>query len=71
MSTLAASITSYFVQQTPNSEFTDLTARLERIERLLGQLMREQHHHLRSELANLDEAVRADGREIKEEAHPA
>jgi voltage-gated potassium channel len=35
MSTLAASITSYFVHQNANGEFRDLTARLDRIERLL------------------------------------
>ncbi len=35
MSTLAASITSYFVQQTANTDFKDLTGRLDRIERLL------------------------------------
>ena len=38
MSTLAASITSYFVQQTANTDFKDLTARLDRIENLLEQL---------------------------------
>ena len=41
MSTLAASITSYLVQQTANTEFKDLTARLDRIENLLEQLARE------------------------------
>ena len=41
MSTLAASITSYFVQQTANTEFKDLTARLDRIESILEQLSRE------------------------------
>jgi voltage-gated potassium channel len=35
VSTLAASITSYFVQQTANTEFKDLTARLDRIESML------------------------------------
>jgi voltage-gated potassium channel len=38
MSTLAASITSYFVRQTENTEFKALSARLERIERILEQL---------------------------------
>jgi voltage-gated potassium channel len=42
MSTLAAAITSYFVQQTANTELKDLTARLDRIESILGQLAREQ-----------------------------
>jgi voltage-gated potassium channel len=42
MSTLAASITSYFVQQTANTEFRDLTARLDRIERILEQLTQRQ-----------------------------
>jgi voltage-gated potassium channel len=38
MSTLAASITSHFVQQTANTEFKDMSARLERIEELLRHL---------------------------------
>jgi hypothetical protein len=38
MSTLAASITSYFVQQTANTEFKDMSLRLERIETMLQQL---------------------------------
>jgi voltage-gated potassium channel len=38
MSTLAASITSYFVQQTANTESRDLIARLDRIERVLDQV---------------------------------
>jgi hypothetical protein len=38
MSTLAASITSHFVQQTANTELKDLSARLERIEGMLQQL---------------------------------
>jgi voltage-gated potassium channel len=38
MSTLAASITSYFVQQTENSELKDLMVRLDRIERLLARI---------------------------------
>lgn len=38
MSTLAASITTYFVHQTANTEFKDLTARLDRIERILEKL---------------------------------
>ena len=38
MSTLAASITSYFVQQTANTEFKDVSLRLERIETMLQQL---------------------------------
>ncbi len=42
MSTLAASITSHFVQQTAHTEFKDLTARLERIERTLEQLTQPQ-----------------------------
>jgi voltage-gated potassium channel len=37
MSTLAASITSYFVQQTANTEFQELAARLDRIEKNLAQ----------------------------------
>ena len=37
MSTLAASITSYFVQQTANTEFQELAARLDRIEKILAQ----------------------------------
>ena len=36
MSTLAASITSYFVQQTANTEFQELVARLDRIEKILA-----------------------------------
>jgi len=36
MSTLAASITSYFVQQTANMEFKELTDRLDRIESILA-----------------------------------
>jgi voltage-gated potassium channel len=71
MSTLAASITSYFVQQTPSGEFTALTERLERIERLLDQLAREQRRDFRSNLANLTDAVQADGQEKQEEARPA
>jgi voltage-gated potassium channel len=43
MSTLAASITSYFVQQTANTDVKDLTARLERIERMLDHLGRDRH----------------------------
>jgi voltage-gated potassium channel len=38
MSTLAASITSHFVQQTANTELKDMSARLERIEGLLERL---------------------------------
>ena len=38
MSTLAASITSHFVQQTASTEFKDMSARLERIEGMLQQL---------------------------------
>jgi len=41
MSTLAASITTYFVQHTANIELKDLTARLERIEKILEQLSRQ------------------------------
>jgi voltage-gated potassium channel len=41
MSTLAASITSYFVQQTANTDFKELTARLDRIERILEKLSTE------------------------------
>lgn len=37
MSTLAASITSYFVQQTANTEFQELATRLDRIEKILAQ----------------------------------
>ncbi|HEY6332899.1 MAG TPA: hypothetical protein VI756_26475 [Blastocatellia bacterium] len=37
MSTLAASITSYFVQQTENTELKNLTVRLDRIEQLLAR----------------------------------
>lgn len=40
MSALAASVTSYFVQQNGSAEFQDLTARLDRIERLLDQMTR-------------------------------
>ena len=36
MSTLAASITSYFVQQTANTEFKELSERLDRIESMLA-----------------------------------
>ncbi len=43
MSTLAASITSYFVQQTANTEFKELTTRLDRIEATLEQLARNKH----------------------------
>jgi voltage-gated potassium channel len=39
MSTLAASITSYFVQQTASAESKDLIARLDRIEKALEQLV--------------------------------
>jgi voltage-gated potassium channel len=39
MSTLAASITSYFVQQTANTEFKELSERLGRIEGILEQLV--------------------------------
>jgi voltage-gated potassium channel Kch len=42
MSTLAASITSYFVQQTANTEAKDLAARLDRIERILEQITQRQ-----------------------------
>jgi voltage-gated potassium channel len=38
MSTLAASITSHFVQQTANVELKDMSARLERIEEMLRLL---------------------------------
>jgi voltage-gated potassium channel len=38
MSTLAASITSYFVQQTANTELKEVTDRLDRIESLLARL---------------------------------
>jgi voltage-gated potassium channel len=38
MSTLAASITSHFVQQTANTELKDMSARLERIEEMLRLL---------------------------------
>jgi voltage-gated potassium channel len=38
MSTLAASITSHFVQQTANTELKDMSARLERIEGMLERL---------------------------------
>jgi type II secretory pathway pseudopilin PulG len=41
MSTLAASITSYFVQQTGNAEFKELAARLDRIESVLERLTQE------------------------------
>jgi voltage-gated potassium channel len=41
MSTLAASITSYFVQQTGSAEFKDLAERLDRIERVLERLTEE------------------------------
>jgi len=41
MSTLAASITSYFVQQSANTETKDLADRLERIETILVRLNRE------------------------------
>ena len=37
MSTLAASITTYFVHQAENTEFNEVIARLERIERMLGR----------------------------------
>jgi voltage-gated potassium channel len=49
VSTLAASITSYFVQQTANTEFKDLTARLDRIESVLEQLSQEQPHRAMAE----------------------
>jgi voltage-gated potassium channel len=45
MSTLAASITSYFVQQTANTESKDLIARLDRIERTLEQIASGEKHH--------------------------
>jgi voltage-gated potassium channel len=38
MSTLAASITTYFVQETASSEYKEMTMRLERIEKLLEEL---------------------------------
>jgi voltage-gated potassium channel len=38
MSTLAASITGHFVQQTANTEFKEMSARLERIEEMLRGL---------------------------------
>jgi voltage-gated potassium channel len=38
MSTLAASITSHFVQQTANTELRDISARLERMEEMLRAL---------------------------------
>jgi len=41
MSTLAASITSYFVQQTSSTEMKDVAARLDRIERILEKLSHE------------------------------
>jgi voltage-gated potassium channel len=41
MSTLAASITSHFVQQTASTEMKDVAARLDRIERLLEQRSHE------------------------------
>lgn len=41
MSTLAASITSYFVQQSANTDTKDLAARLDRIETILARLSRE------------------------------
>jgi voltage-gated potassium channel len=41
MSTLAASITSYFVQQTGNTEFKELSERLDRIEKILKQQIAE------------------------------
>jgi voltage-gated potassium channel len=43
MSTLAASITSYFVQQTANTEMRDVAARLDRIEKILERLAHEEH----------------------------
>jgi voltage-gated potassium channel len=49
VSTLAASITSYFVQQTANTEFKELTTRLDRIENRLEQLSREQPHRTMTE----------------------
>jgi voltage-gated potassium channel len=42
MSTLAASITSYFVQQTANTEFKELSERLDRIEGMLTQLTEQE-----------------------------
>jgi voltage-gated potassium channel len=47
VSTLAASITSYFVQQTANSEFKELATRLDRIEKLLEQREHEGSEHTR------------------------
>jgi hypothetical protein len=41
MSTLAASITSDFVQQTATTEMKDVAARLDRIERILEKLSHE------------------------------
>jgi voltage-gated potassium channel len=41
MSTLAASITSHFVQQTSSAEMKDVAARLDRIERILEKLSHE------------------------------
>ncbi len=38
VSTLAASITSYFVGQSENAEFKEVRERLERMERMLGEL---------------------------------
>ena len=49
VSTLAASITSYFVQQTANTEFKDLTMRLDRIENMLEKLNRKQSQRAMAE----------------------
>ena len=43
MSTLAASITTYFVHQTEDSELKEVTARLERIERILLEQRNSEH----------------------------
>jgi hypothetical protein len=43
MSTLAASITSYFVQQTSNTDAKDFAKRLDRIERMLERLGRDKY----------------------------
>jgi voltage-gated potassium channel len=53
MSTLAASITSHFVQQTANEEFKELSERLRRIESILEALA---ENRAISHLANLNRA---------------
>jgi Ion channel len=48
MSTLAASITAHFVQETENAQLREVCTRLERIETLLGERQFDQHRTVSS-----------------------